>query len=63
MFGVRVLAARLAEVFNSGDGGTYNLSGGSLYTSTTYVGYSGTGTFVQTGGSATAISSLYIGCN
>jgi autotransporter-associated beta strand protein len=49
--------------YNSGDGGTYNLSGGSLYTSTTYVGHSGTGTFVQTGGSATAISSLYIGCN
>ncbi|MGD0515897.1 MAG: autotransporter-associated beta strand repeat-containing protein [Thermoguttaceae bacterium] len=38
--------------YNPGASGTYNLSGtGNLSTQNIYVGYSGTGTFMQTGGS------------
>ena len=47
----------------SGSAGTYALSGGSLGGSTRYVGYSGTGTFNQTGGTHTVNSSLYLGYN
>ena len=54
---------------NAGDRGTYNLGGnGQLTAATEYVGYSGTGTFTQSGG-ANSIGSyyysgpLYVGAN
>lgn len=54
--------------YNSGSTGTYNLRGtGQLFTSAEYIGYSGTGTFTQTGGTNsidyiyTPNSGLYLG--
>ncbi len=57
--------------YNSGNNGTYNLSGDSTSTLTTgneYIGYGGTGTFNQSGGShtigtTTSPSNLYLGYN
>ena len=46
--------------FNTGSNGAYALSGGSLH-STTYVGWSGTGYFTQSGG--TNNGSVYLGYN
>jgi autotransporter-associated beta strand protein len=44
------------------DGGAYNLSGtGQLSAASLYVGYSGAGTFNQTGGTDTLTSALYLG--
>jgi hypothetical protein len=47
----------------SGSNGTYSLSGGSLSLSSgsMYVGYSGTGNFLQSGGSSTVSGTLYVG--
>ena len=48
--------------FNSGGSGTYNLSDpGILSTNTQYVGYSGTGSFTQSGGSNAISYALYLG--
>ena len=56
--------------YNAADSGTYNLSGGTLsspagyYTNAVgneYIGYSGTGTFTQSGGTNTASSTFYLG--
>ena len=58
--------------YNTGDSGTYTLSGtGSLagssyYAGTEYIGYSGTGVFTQTGGSNTSsgyYGTVYLGYN
>ena len=54
--------------FNSGSSGTCNLSGGQLiggpYSNFEYVGYSGTGSFTQTGGNNTTnLGYLYLGFN
>ena len=47
----------------TGDSGTYNLSGsGQLTAGQEYIGYSGTGSFSQTGGTDTA-GYLYLGLN
>ena len=49
--------------YNSGDAGTYNLSGsGQLSAPSESVGYSGTGTFTQSGGT-NSTSYLYLGNN
>ena len=48
---------------NAGGSGAYNLSGsGQLSASSVYVGYSGTGTFTQSGGT-NSTSGLYLGNN
>jgi autotransporter-associated beta strand protein len=48
--------------FNNGGSGTCNLSStGYLSAPTEYVGYSGTGTFTQTGGTNSVSKSLYVG--
>ena len=50
--------------YNPGATGNYTLSGGSLaVTSSAFLGYSGTGTFTQSGGSNTVASNLYLGYN
>ena len=45
--------------YNAGSSGTYNLSGGGLLSAAQneYVGYSGTGTFTQSGGTNIITSS------
>ena len=43
------------------DGGIVQILSGSLTVATEYVGYSGTGTFTQTGGTNTITSALYLG--
>jgi T5SS/PEP-CTERM-associated repeat protein len=49
---------------NTGSSGTYNLSGsGQVSTWFEYVGYSGTGTFAQNGGSNSGMNNLYLGYN
>ena len=49
---------------NAGSSGTYNLSGsGLLSANSEYVGYSGTGTFTQSGGTHSIANSLYLGYN
>ncbi|MHB9074490.1 MAG: autotransporter outer membrane beta-barrel domain-containing protein [Desulfobaccales bacterium] len=49
---------------SSASSGTYNLSGGSLsVTGAEYIGYSGTGTFTQSGGTHTISQGLYLGVN
>ena len=47
----------------TGGSGTYNLSGGSLYAPTQYIGYSSTGTFSQSGGTNGSYSAIYVGYN
>lgn len=49
--------------YNSGSNGTYNLSGGGLfsYTGNEYIGYSGTGVFNQTGGGHVAAEYIILG--
>ena len=58
--------------YNSGSSGTYSLIGGSISLPgvnsgisfpSMYVGYSGTGTFTQTGGTNAISSNLYLGSN
>jgi hypothetical protein len=52
--------------WNNGSSGTYNLSGGSLSTgnsATEYVGYSGSGSFTQTGGTNNASGGFDVGVN
>jgi hypothetical protein len=49
--------------FNTGSRGNYNLSGGSLCAPSQYIGYSGTGSFTQTGGTNSANTYLYLGYN
>jgi autotransporter-associated beta strand protein len=47
---------------NPGSSGTYNLSGGGLLSGATeYVGYSGSGSFTQTGGTHSVSYALYLG--
>ena len=46
---------------NNGGIGTYNLMGGSLQAGLEYIGYSGTGTFNQTGGTNTVVNFLALG--
>ena len=49
---------------NAGSSGTYSLSGsGLLSANTEYVGWSGTGSFTQSGGTNTLSSYLYVGNN
>ena len=50
---------------NAGSNGTYGVSGGLLSIYSQYVGYSGTGSFTQTGGTnnANGNSDLYLGSN
>ena len=48
---------------NSGSSGTYELSGGSLAAYDENIGYNGSGTFTQTGGSNTLAGSLVIATN
>ncbi len=45
------------------DGGSLQLPSGSLAAGTEYIGYSGTGSFVQTGGTNTIANTLYLGEN
>ena len=47
--------------YNSGSNGSYCLSGGSLSVPYAYVGYSGTGTFTQSGGTNTISNALCLG--
>ena len=51
--------------YNSGSNGTYTLSSGSLYVNGEMVGYSGTGTFTQSGGTNNlgSFALLYLGYN
>ena len=44
---------------NAGSNGTYNLNGGQLNMGWEYVGYSGTGTVTQTGGTLTQNGSYF----
>jgi hypothetical protein len=46
--------------YNPGSSGSYNLSGGSLYAPSQYVGYSGVGSFTQSGGT-NSVGGLYLG--
>jgi fibronectin-binding autotransporter adhesin len=46
--------------YNSGSSGTYTLSGGSLWASTEYVGYSGAGSFSQSQGT-NSTNQLFLG--
>jgi len=59
-----VIVSTLTLGTNAGEAGTYNLSGSnsdpSLYSGTEYIGYHGTGTFNQTGGTNTC-QVAYIG--
>ena len=56
--------AKLCLGFISGSSGTYNLSGtGQLSAFLEYIGYSGTGTFTQTGGTNTISGYLWLGLN
>ncbi len=52
------LSGNLTLGYNSGATGTYNLSGGSLSAVAEYVGLSGTGVFIQTGGTNTISFSI-----
>ena len=49
----------------TGGSGVYNLSGGSLWVGTLYLGYDNdaTGAFMQTGGTNTVNDTLILGCN
>ncbi|MGO9113050.1 MAG: beta strand repeat-containing protein, partial [Thermoguttaceae bacterium] len=50
--------------YNVGSSGTYSLGGNSqLLVPSEYVGYSGTGTFAQSGGTHSIANSLYLGYN
>ncbi len=49
--------------YGMGDIGTYNLVGGQLSANVQYVGYSGTGNFVQAGGTNSISNALYLGAN
>ena len=65
--GTHTIGTYLYVGYEPGSSGTYSLSGGSLSVSNTntndneYVGYSGTGTFMQSGGTHTINSNLYLG--
>ncbi len=65
--GTNTVAFYLTLGSNSGDSGSYNLSGGSLAVAelngAEYIGYDGTGTFAQTGGTHTVGVPLYLGYN
>ena len=50
--------------YNAGSSGSYTLGGGTLsVTGTEYIGYYGTGTFTQTGGTNTVYGNLDLGYN
>ena len=44
-----------------GESGTVSMSGGSLSTNEAYLGFDGTGTFTQTGGTHTSNAALHLG--
>jgi fibronectin-binding autotransporter adhesin len=65
--GTNTVAFYLTLGSNAGDSGAYNLSGGSLAVAALngaeYIGYDGTGTFTQTGGTHTVGVPRYFGYN